>query len=130
MRTVLEMYDIKDKGPIDNKNLYVLNENATLKKIIEVMTSIRMRMKENPDKNFLVIYVLAGHGMICDGKQVVLLNEYSSFSGFYKFWGIESDVRDIAHNFANSYQICLFACCRNTMNSDEHCGGFRSKQEA
>ena len=84
MRIVLERYGITDTGPIDDKNLYVLNDNATAAKIRKVLKSIKHRISSNPEKNFLVIYVLAGHGMIDSGKQVMLLNEFNQAKGFYK----------------------------------------------
>ena len=40
------------------------------------MKNIKQRIGSNPEKNFLVVYVLAGHGMIDSGKQVMLLNEF------------------------------------------------------
>ena len=76
MRVQLEQYGIKDTGPVDDKNLYVLNDNATAAKIRDVMKNIRHRISSNPEKNFLVVYVLAGHGMIDSGKQVMLINEF------------------------------------------------------
>ena len=33
MRSILEKYDIKDTGPIDDENLYLLNDNATSAKM-------------------------------------------------------------------------------------------------
>ena len=76
IKEVLDRYDIRDTGPVDDKNLYVLNDSATSAKIIQVMKNIRQRIGSNPEKNFLVVYVLAGHGMIDSGKQVMLLNEF------------------------------------------------------
>ena len=59
----------------------------------------------------------------------MLLNEYKKETGFYKLWGIEGDVRTIAKNNPNSYQICLFACCREVLMPAVHGGGFRSRHE-
>ena len=77
---------------------------------------IKRRIEKNPDKKYLVIYVLAGHGMITAGKQVMLMNEYNDKTGFYKFYGVEAMVRTNSQRFPNSYSICLFACCRELMN--------------
>ena len=103
MREALERYGIKDTGPIEDENLYVINDNATFKKTSSIMKNIRQRIANNPDKNYLVVYVLAGHGMIAAGKQVMLLNEFNKSTGFYKFWGIEGEVRGIAQKHPNSY---------------------------
>ena len=82
-------YGIEDTGPIGDENLYVLNDEASARKMLKVMKSIRSRIMSNPEKNYLVIYMLAGHGMISTGKQVMLLNEFNKNTGFYKLWGIE-----------------------------------------
>lgn len=88
---------------------------------------------DNPDKNFLIVYVLASHGIQSSGKQVVLLNEFHAGTGFYRAWGVENDIRDIAETFPNSYQIAFFACCRELWNSEDHggcIGGTKEKAEA
>ena len=41
----------------------------------------------------------------------------------------EFEIRDIAKKFANSYSIAVFACCREVLNRDIHCGGI-TKQKA
>ena len=35
----------------------------------------------------------SGHGMIRDGRQVMLLNEFDQYRGFYKMLGAEENVR-------------------------------------
>ena len=103
MRAVLEPFGVTDTGPIEDKNMYILNNNATAKKVNKMMGNIKRRMKNNPKRNYLVIYVLAGHGMISGGRQILLLNEYNKSTGFYKLFGIEGEIRDIAHAYPNSY---------------------------
>ena len=70
MRGTLERYGITDVGPLndENENLYVVNDNATAAKMREVMKSIKDRIKSDKEKNYLVIYVLAGHRMMTAGK--------------------------------------------------------------
>ena len=63
------------------------------------------------------------------GRQVVLLNEWDKRSSFYKKWGIEGEIRDIAWHFPNSYQMGFFACCREILLRDIHSGGL-SKENA
>ena len=103
MRNSLEQYGITDTGPVENKNLYILNENATQTKVLEVMNNIKTRIEAEPNKKFLVVYVISGHGMSANGKQVVLLNEYNEASGFYKIWGVEAEIRELAKTYSNSY---------------------------
>ena len=67
---------------------------------------------------------MAGHGMIINAKQVLLLNQFNAYSGFYKFWGAEGDVRDIAESYRNSYSMVFFACCRELFIPHKHTNGF------
>ena len=67
-----------------------------------VMANIRKRLDE-PNTNFLIVYVFAGHGMDAFGKQVMLLNEYNKKTGFYRMFGAEAEIRDIASKYPNSY---------------------------
>ena len=46
------------------------------------------------------------------GKQIVLINEYDGPNKFYRNWGVEADIRDIAARYPNSYSMAFFACCR------------------
>ena len=103
MRECLERYNITDTGPIEDKNLYVIDDNATAAKMKKVMSSIRRRLRAEPNKNFLIVYVFAGHGMNACGKQVMLLNDYDEKTGFYKMFGAEAEIRDIACSHPNSY---------------------------
>ena len=67
------------------------------------MVDIEKRIKSNPQKKYLVIYVIACHGMNSNGQQVIVLNEYEKSSGFYKIFGMESNIRKIARENPNSY---------------------------
>ena len=91
--------------------------------------SIKNRLKENPDKKYLIVYVLAGHGIQSAGRQVVLMNEFHKRTGFYKFWGIEGDIRDIARKYQNSFQIAFFACCREIWSQSAHSNCFGGTYE-
>ena len=89
-----------------------------------------MDAKKNPDKNFLICYCFACHGMHYNGRQIVILNEYDSKTKFYKYFNIENRIRFIAEDFRNSYQIAVFACCRETMVREKHTNGSPTKEEA
>ena len=65
------------------------------------------------------------------GQQIMLLNEFNNKTGFYKHWTIESDIREIANTFSNSYQVAIIAASRQIMRASVHSGGFGgSKEEA
>ena len=92
-------------------------------------TGILKRLKASPDKKFLLIYALAGHGMQMDGRQVVLINTYDKKTGFYRIWGIETDIRNLAKNNSNAYLICLLACCREIFSTQKHFGLFGGSEQ-
>ena len=87
------------------------------------MLSISRRLKDNRDKNFLIVYILTGHGREDMGKQVVLLNELNEDTGYYHHWEIEEEITQIAKKNPNSYQIAFFACSRQTWTSAINYGG-------
>lgn len=84
MKNALERYGITDKGPKVNRvkeiplkdapkekdkeeNMYVMN-NPTDKEKNWVLKHIKTRLKNHPNENFLIVFVLAGHGMHDNGK--------------------------------------------------------------
>ena len=67
------------------------------------MAGVKARLIKDHETKFLVLYVIAGHGMISFSKQIILLNEYNTETGFYKWWGIEGEVRNVGERFPNSY---------------------------
>ena len=69
-------------------------------------------LQDNPEKTQFGIIFLAGHGMITNGKQTILLNEYCTKSEFYELYKIEEDVRIVTRNLKNSYLVVIVACCR------------------
>ena len=89
-------------------------------------------LKDNPEKTEFGIIFLAGHGMILDGNQTILLNEYCSRSEFYELYKIEAHVRTLTRNFKNSYLVVIAACCRQIFNHQNHCKcvGAQSEVEA
>ena len=83
-----------------------------------------------PEENHTVIYTIAAHGILRDGKQTVLINEYDKKTGFYKVWNVEANIRLLASTFHNTYHIAFFACCREFYNTARHTGCFATKEEA
>ena len=69
--------------------------------------------------NYIVILLFAGHGILKDGMQTLVLNEYDSKTGFYKLFKAEDTVRKLSAVFnLNSYFICSFACCRELFDAE------------
>ena len=66
--------------------------------------------------------------MIQDGRQVILLNEFFSTKGFYKIFGVEENIRNLAQKYPNAYLVVIFACCREIFMVAQHCGGISLAQ--
>ena len=82
-------------------------------KVIEKLKSMLEEGKsQTPPINYLVMFLFAGHGMIKEGAQVLLYNEFDKKSGFYKMFKAEEIIRNMAAEFDNSYLMGIFACCR------------------
>ena len=73
IRPILEMYGINDNGPND---LYIINETAiTRKAVTGPINDIKKRLGASPEKTFLIVFVIAGHGMQDSGHQVIPVNQ-------------------------------------------------------
>ena len=112
---------MKHYGVNDPKNAYVLH-NADFRTCNTTFRNIQKRLNSDKDKKFLILYVLAGHGMNVKGQQVVLLNEFDKQSNWYKMLNVEAKIRVIAQMNPNSYQLAFFACCREIYDKTYHIG--------
>ena len=108
-------------GATDPDDCYVMH-NANFKECNTIFRNMQNRIKKNPDTNFLVLYVFAGHGMNVKGQQVLLLNEFDKASNWYKMLNVEAKIRVIAQMNPNSYQLAFFACCREIYDMTYHYG--------
>ena len=106
-----------------------MNDTPTYKKVVKTRTKLSKRIKKHPDETFLIIYALAGHGMSVNGRQVLLVNSFDKKIAFYRMWGVENDIRNSAKNNRNSYQVALFACCREIHNTQKHSGLFGGSEQ-
>ena len=87
------------------------------------MTSNTSRLyKQNPHETVFALFCFASHGMIQDGRQVILVNELNQIKGFYKFYGAEENMRTAARSFSNAYIVGIFACCREIFLVTQHSG--------
>ena len=101
MREGFRRYGVLDSGACD---IYTMNDGATKSNKDQVIKSINQRLEKNPNKKFMVVYLLDGHGMQDNHrKQVIVLNEFNDKTRFYKLWPIENDIQTIAKKHANSY---------------------------
>ena len=76
----LRFIGVDDFGPNDsyilNKGLNDTNKSITFRMYMDMNHAIDKRLKKDPDKMHLVFQPVAGHGMIFEGTQWLLLNEY------------------------------------------------------
>ena len=66
------------------------------------------------------LFCFACHGMIQDGRQVILINEHSKVKGFYKLFGAEENMRRASLTHSNAYIVGVFACCREIFLVTQH----------
>ena len=60
----------------------------------------------------LVIYHFLGRGILKDGFQCFVLNEYDEVNKTYKLLPAEQQIRTFAEKHPNSYNIAIFDCTR------------------
>ena len=94
MRRVLKKYKYSDQ----DYNI-CLGNDATIDDAYDALQQIRKTCEEHHDKGIVISYVFAGHGMLVDGEQVLLFNEYDPYTHFYKMQNFEHDIRNIAEEF-------------------------------
>ena len=108
----MEKYNVYERKDLE----LTLKINATSKDVNDVLHRLFKMIKDGkkakPQKNYLVIFLFAGHGMIKDGSQVLLYNEFDKKTGYYKMLRAEKKIRHWAEIFPNSYLIGIYACCR------------------
>ena len=54
-----------------------------------------------------------------NGTQHIIHNEIDEKTQRYKVFSAEEEARDLAKTFQNSYQIQIFACCRDLSKPDD-----------
>ena len=121
LRECFEKYNIRREDQI-----YDLSNDPTEKEVKNTIMSITKKIQQGRDKtpreNYLVIFFFAGHGILKDGGQHVLYNEFNPRSKFYKTLNAEQQLRHMANKLPNSYIIGIFACCRQLYNAGDMTG--------
>ena len=108
------------KYQIMKKDIIDCSDQVTAKDFEKVLAMLSTKLREGkkkvPKENYLVIFLFAGHGILKDGTQMMLYNEYDKRAGFYKMLQAEAKLRTWAEIYPNSYVIGIFACCRQNYN--------------
>ena len=84
-------------------------------------------LKVDVTKNHFGLFCYAGHGMIQNGTQCILLNQFDKKTGFYKLHQLEKQIRRITQNNHNMYVVAIAACCRENFSTDRHSGCIEAK---
>ena len=50
----------------------------------QIMKTLKAGQKAKPRKDYLIFYLFAGHGILRDGMQTLVLNEFDPQDKFYK----------------------------------------------
>ena len=70
------------------------------------------KIRNDKANNYLLFCLFAGHGMISNNEQVILMNEFDKSANFYKFFNAEATLRKLAVQANNVYIVAMYACCR------------------
>ena len=81
------------------------------------------RIVTENEKNFLIVFVVASHGMNVNGQQVVVLNEFDPSQNYYKYWQIEDTITSLTI-LKNVYCMAFFGCGRELYIPDRASRGF------
>ena len=85
-----------------------------------MINELNRLFKRNPHETVFALFCYSSHGMIMDGRQVILINEHSKVKGFYKLFGAEQNMRTAAQAYSNAYIVGIFACCREIFIVTQH----------
>ena len=110
MKKCLEKYQIKEQDVVDLSNNPTADQTG--RALDELSKRIRQGKQSEPPENYLVVLLFAGHGILRDGEQTLLYNEFNQRTGWYKEFRAEAKLRTWAEIFPNLYIIGIFACCR------------------
>ena len=123
LETVFALY-----GFTNPKNIYRLSD-PDIKQVNAVRNAIPARFKEEPEKKFAVVILVAGHGIQLSGQQSVVINAFDKKTRFYRLWPVENDIRNWTEKYSNAYVVSFFACCRELHSVTRHSGCYGGTSE-
>ena len=97
MHEVLDSYGIDDENDV----VFDLSNDPTEEEFDEVYDKIKQLLIEGQQNkiNYLTIFLFAGHGILKNGMQCLVLNEYDEETQFYKLLAAEEKIRLYGANF-------------------------------
>ena len=85
---------IKNFGPDDmfivNKDLTDKEKSITQKEAIHLLRYLSRMMQEQSDTKHFGLFMYAGHGVIKNGTEYILLNQHDEKNGFYVMYPAET----------------------------------------
>ena len=122
MKTILDYYKVDMERDI----VYNLKNDPSEEEFLEVYGSIvhmlEKAKKARPMENIVIIFLFAGHGILKDGCQTLVLNEFDPNTKFYKLLTVEDKIRTLSNTYPNIYNIAIFACCRELWRHEDMIG--------
>ena len=93
---------------------------AEVGKVMDSLSKgLREAKKKNPPERHLIVFLFAGHGILRDGLQHLVYNEFNKREGFYQLFNAEGKIRYWSEIYPHAYFISLFACCRQIHDPDK-----------
>ena len=93
-----------------------LTNNPTMSETGKVLDKISKELRESkkmkPPEKHLIVFLFAGHGVLRDGMQFLIYNEWNKREKFYHMLSAEAKLRSWAEIYPHAYIISIFACCR------------------
>ena len=78
-------------------------------------------LEDSPEKKHFCFTVASAYGMIKNGEQVILLNQFDK-SGFYASYALEENIKNLTSNFNNVYIVLLSLMNRTLYDRKIHSG--------
>ena len=86
-RECLEKVGIKSKDDI--YDLQDPTSNQLIRTLIEIRKRLKAGLEAQPQENILVICMFACHGILKEGVQNIVFNQFDSRKGYYKMVNVE-----------------------------------------
>ena len=88
----IDYFGPRDKFKL-NKDLEDPEKSITSKDARDLTRSLYALFGQSPETKYFGLFLYAGHGMIKDGLQYILLNELDKNKGFYVLNQVEKEIR-------------------------------------
>ena len=91
LRGCLQKFEIMEQDIIDLSNNPTMNETG--KVLDKISKELRESKKMKPPEKHLIVFLFAGHGVLRDGMQFLIYNEWNKREKFYHMLSAEAKLR-------------------------------------